>query len=134
MTENDTNNESRRKPTFAEFVFSLNTQALILLGAFPNPISGKYEKNIPYAQHTIDTIAMLKDKTKNNLDKDEEELIDNILYDLRMRFVSAVQEPEKGKTETSKETSPKSSQQDASEQAEKEASSDKSGGDTTSEQ
>ena len=47
-------------------------------------------KNLPLAKQTIDLIGMLKEKTKGNLTSDEEKLMENILYDLKMRYVKAV--------------------------------------------
>lgn len=72
---------------FASFIFSLSTSAYIHFGALPDPVSKKTEKNLPMAKHTIEILGMLKNKTKGNLTRDEETLLDNILYDLRMRYV-----------------------------------------------
>jgi hypothetical protein len=72
---------------FATFVLSLNHSALLHLGEVPDLESGKREKDLPLARQTIDLIAMLEDKTKGNLTGDEERLIAQILYDLRMRYV-----------------------------------------------
>ncbi len=73
--------------TFATFILSLNTSALVHLGELPEP--GKEEPvfDLNLARHAIDTIAMLKEKTKGNLSEDEQALIDNILFDLRLKFV-----------------------------------------------
>jgi hypothetical protein len=46
-------------------------------------------KNLPLAKQTIDLIGMLKEKTKGNLNAEEEKIIEYILYDLRMRYVKA---------------------------------------------
>ncbi len=59
------------------------------LGEIEDPISQKIDKNLPLAKQTIDLIGMLKEKTKGNLTPDEEKLIENILFDLRMRYVKA---------------------------------------------
>ena len=72
---------------FASFIFSLSTSAYIHFGALPDPGSKKTEKNLPMAKHTIEILGILKDKTKGNLTQEEEDLLDNILYDLRMRYV-----------------------------------------------
>jgi hypothetical protein len=73
---------------FAAFIYSLNTQALLFMGKIPNPISKKYEKDLGTAKYLIDTIDMLSKKTKGNLDENEAKLIENILYDLRMAYIS----------------------------------------------
>jgi len=75
--------------TFNSFVFSLSTSALIQLGEIKDPVTKQISKNFVLAKHTIDLIAMLKEKTKGNLTIDEERLIETILYDLRMRYVKA---------------------------------------------
>ncbi len=72
------------------FVFSLNSSALFHLGEIPDPATNKSEENMPMAKQTIDIISMLKEKTKGNLTKEEDLLIDHILYDLRMRYVEKV--------------------------------------------
>lgn len=74
--------------TFSTFVVSLSSSALLHLGVIPDPTTGKHETNFAVAKQTIDLLAMLQDKTKGNLSLDEQGLLKNILYELRMRFVS----------------------------------------------
>uniref|UniRef100_A0A832A3B4 DUF1844 domain-containing protein n=1 Tax=Desulfacinum infernum TaxID=35837 RepID=A0A832A3B4_9BACT len=73
--------------SFSTFVFSLSSSALVHLGEVPDPSTQKVEKDLPLAKQIIDTLAMLQEKTKGNLDKDEEQLLQTVLYDLRLRFV-----------------------------------------------
>jgi hypothetical protein len=73
---------------FHTFVISLGSSALIHLGDLEQP-SGKVEKNLPMAKHTIDILSMLQEKTKGNLTQGEAQLLESLLYDLRLRFVSA---------------------------------------------
>ena len=76
------------KVDFSTFVLSLGTTALYQLGAVPDPESGEAMEADPLvAQQTIDTLEMLRDKTRGNLDEQERKLIDSLLYELRMRFV-----------------------------------------------
>jgi len=72
---------------FATFILSLSHNALMYLGEAPNPETGAVDKNLPLARQAIDLIAMLEEKTKGNLGGEEERLIGQILYDLRMRYV-----------------------------------------------
>ena len=72
---------------FTSFIFSLSTSALLHFGEITDPISNKKERNLPLAKQTIDLLGMLKEKTKGNLSKEEDELLDNILYNLRMKYV-----------------------------------------------
>jgi hypothetical protein len=74
---------------FNSFIFSLSTSALIQLGEIEDPFTQKEAKNLPLAKQTIDLIGMLKEKTKGNLTPQEEKVLENILYDLRMRYVKA---------------------------------------------
>ena len=75
---------------FSAFVISLSTQALMNLGEIANPMSGKVEIDVPVAKQMIDILGMLKDKTRNNLNASEDRLMEDILFDLRMKYVEAV--------------------------------------------
>ena len=76
--------------TFSTLLFSLSTSALIQLGEIQDPHTNQPAKNLPLAKQTIDLIGMLKEKTKGNLTSEEDKFMDNILYDLKMRYVKAV--------------------------------------------
>ena len=78
--------------TFSTFVMSLNTSVLFHLGELTDPETGQKMVNIDLARHAIDTLVILEQKTKGNLSDDEAELMKNILYDVKMRFVNAVKE------------------------------------------
>jgi len=75
------------KINFATFIFSLNSSALVHLGALEDPATGKKNKNLGVAKQTIDIIGMLQEKTKGNLTEDEENMLKNILYDLRILYI-----------------------------------------------
>ena len=72
---------------FATFIFSLNHSVLVHLGVMEDPSTGKKVKNLPIAKQTIDILGMLQEKTRGNLDNDEENMLKNILYDLRMIYI-----------------------------------------------
>ena len=76
--------------SFATFIYSLSTSALVHLGEIPEPITEKMDKNLPLAKQTIDILGILQEKTKGNLNQEEETLLNNFLYDLRMRYVKAM--------------------------------------------
>ena len=75
---------------FSTFVISLSTQALMHLGEIANPVSGKIEADISVAKQMIDILGMLKEKTRGNLNPNEDRLMEGILFDLRMKYVEAV--------------------------------------------
>lgn len=76
------------KVDFSTFVLSLGTAGFYQLGVMTDPETGETATADPLvAQQTIDTLEMLRDKTRGNLDDDERNLIDSLLYELRMRFV-----------------------------------------------
>jgi hypothetical protein len=72
---------------FSTFIFSLNTSVLVHLGAIEDPSTGKKAKNLSFAKQTIDILGMLEEKTQGNLTNDEEAMLKNILYDLRIIYV-----------------------------------------------
>jgi hypothetical protein len=72
---------------FSTFVASLNASALLHLGVIEDPSSGAQNKSLPMAKQTIDILSMLQEKTTGNLSEEEENLLKNILYDLRIMYV-----------------------------------------------
>lgn len=81
---------------FATFILSLSHSALLHLGQAPHPDTNRVEANLPLAKQNIDLLGLLEEKTKGNLTGDEERLLAQVLFDLRMRYV-----------ERSKESSPR---------------------------
>ena len=75
---------------FSTFVISLSTQVLMHLGEISNPVSGKVEADISVAKQMIDILGMLCEKTRGNLNANEAQLMEGILFDLRMKYVEAV--------------------------------------------
>ncbi len=74
---------------FATFVLSLSHSVYLHLGDAPNPSSGKVERNLTMARQTIDLLALLEQKTQGNLTGEEERVLEQTLYELRLRFVEA---------------------------------------------
>lgn len=72
---------------FMTLISSLASQAWIQLGKIKNPATDKLEKNLDAASMSIDMLAMLKEKTKNNLEDYETQMLDKSLNDLKMNFV-----------------------------------------------
>lgn len=73
--------------SLATFIFSLSSSALVHLGDIPDPETKSSQVDLPLAKQIIDTLGMLQEKTKGNLDPDEDNLMKSVLYDLRLRYV-----------------------------------------------
>lgn len=71
---------------FSTFIMSLTHSALVHLGDAPDP-EGVRGVHLVLARQTIDLLALLQEKTKNNLQGPEERLLEQALYDLRLRYV-----------------------------------------------
>lgn len=81
-------NADQQEFDFRAYITSLAMQALIFMGVVPNPMNeDKKELNLAQARLLIDTLTILRDKTKGNLDKEEEELLNTMLYELQVKFV-----------------------------------------------
>ncbi|MFQ5560123.1 MAG: DUF1844 domain-containing protein [Nitrospinota bacterium] len=76
--------------TFSTFVMSLSSSAELHFGEMNDPFTGKRNVNLPMAKQTVEIVSMLKEKTKGNLTPDEEALIDNVLYELRMKYAKSL--------------------------------------------
>ena len=76
------------KADFGLFVSSLMLQAMIFLGEVDNPATKTKEEDLPHARYLIDTIQMIWEKTKGNVTKEEDKMLEEILYDLRTRYIA----------------------------------------------
>jgi hypothetical protein len=74
---------------FATLVFSFATSALINMGLAPDPATKKTQKNLEVSRQNIEILEMLKEKTKGNLTPDENALMENLLTEVRLRYVEA---------------------------------------------
>jgi len=82
-------------PDFTFFVSTLAIQASIFLGQIPNPVTDKKEQDLPQGKFIIDTLEMLSEKTKGNLTPEENELLENMLYELRIQYIGLTEKKEK---------------------------------------
>lgn len=73
---------------FNFFITTLALQTSIALGKIPNPATDKVEEDLRQAKLIIDTLGMLKEKTDGNLTEEEKQLLDNLLYELRMQYAA----------------------------------------------
>lgn len=87
------------KASFETLLQSIASQAMLFLGVIPDPRSGQRIQHLDLARHHIDTLAVLDEKTKNNLTDDESKLLSTTLYELRQAYIqvsSAIREQRKG--------------------------------------
>ena len=91
MTEpNETGQKEELSVNFVSFILSLTHTAALHFGDVADPGTGKPEKaNLPAAQQIIDILNLLSTKTKGNLSTEERQLLEQVLYELRLRFVEA---------------------------------------------
>jgi hypothetical protein len=80
--------------SFTQFILSLGTTAAVHFGDLPDPVSGERgETDLAGAAQMIELLSLLQSKTAGNLDPAEAKLLEDLLYDMRMRFVQAQQQP-----------------------------------------
>ena len=93
--QTDSNGETKTEPfqvDFSTFIMSLTSSAFYHLGDMPDPSSGKKEVNLPAVQQTIDMLIMLQEKTKGNLNEDEKKLLEQMVYELQVKYVAKTKE------------------------------------------
>ena len=73
---------------FSTFVLSLTSSAFYHLGDIPDPMTGQKQENLPAVKQTIDILIMLQEKTKNNLDVEEAKLMEQLIYELQVKYVA----------------------------------------------
>ena len=74
--------------SFISLIMSLASNAAASLGMMPHPVTGETGVDLKTAKHWIDVLGMLEQKTKGNLDPQEEQMLEGLLADLRMQYVS----------------------------------------------
>lgn len=79
---------------FNFFVTTMGLQASIFLGVLENPVTKKKGEDLTQAKFIIDTLEMIKEKTSGNLTQEENNLLENVLYELRMQYVEKTKDKE----------------------------------------
>ena len=85
--EDEAKTDTEPQLDFFNYIASLGFQTMIFLGEMPNPVTNKAEKNLKQAKFLIDTLIILRDKTKGNLSKEEDDLLNGSIYELQLRYV-----------------------------------------------
>ncbi len=108
---------------FTQLVLSFQAAAWQQMGKVQSIMTGKIERNLMMAKHSIDMLAMLEEKTNGNLTEDETKYIKHVLYELRMNYLEEVKKgPDKEEEEESpapSEAEDKKPSSDDSEEQEK---------------
>jgi len=76
--------------SFANFLMSIASNAASSLGMMEHPVTHKRDVDLELGKHWIDVLGMLQDKTRNNLSPQEKQILEGLLADLRMQYVSLV--------------------------------------------
>lgn len=87
------------KGLFMHLIYSFQNLSVMQMGKIVNPATNKIEKDLEQAKHTIDMIRMLKDKTKGNLNSDEQNLLDQTLLNLQLNYADEVNKEGSKKSE-----------------------------------
>ncbi len=109
-------------PLFFQLVVSLQGGAMHQMGKIASPLTGKVERDLDMAKSSIDLLGMIRDKTEGNLTDEEKNLLDHILYELRLNYIDELKkgdaEPAEKKAEHSASSSDEPAPQEASPEAE----------------
>ena len=87
QAQENLNHEPQLEASFPVFISSLGMQALMALGEIENPVTKKKEPDLSQARYIIDTIQILQEKTSANATKEEKQMLEDILYHLRLVYV-----------------------------------------------
>ena len=89
LAEETAKREPLPGPNFGELLNLIAMQAMVGLGLVSGPGGERIPPNLEIAKHFVDLLQVLEDKTKNNLTPEEKKLLDQVLYEMRMRYVQA---------------------------------------------
>ena len=88
MSDDQLPDHAESAVTFLGFVLSLAHTAAVHFGDVPDPVSGQtIPANLPAAQQMIDILALIEEKTRGNLTAEERQLLEQLLYELRLRYI-----------------------------------------------
>ena len=79
----------KMEASFSILAMSIASSAVMCMGLAPDPNTGKTSKDKNMARFNIDLLMMLQEKTKNNLNKEEQQFLENIISDLQVKFVQS---------------------------------------------
>jgi hypothetical protein len=95
--DSESDSDPPMPPASLELMFTmLATEALVALGQVPHPVTGKTRAQRNQAKYLIDTLDVLREKTKGNLSPSEQQVLDSLLHQLRMVFIQTADQPQAG--------------------------------------
>ena len=80
---------SPQSPTLVDLFMMLGSEAIVALGDAPDPATGERERMLPHAAEVIDLLLLLRGKTEGNRTVEESQILEELLYDLQLRYVRA---------------------------------------------
>ena len=95
--------EQQNELLFMQLVMMFQGMALQNLGKVMNPMTNQIERNLEQAKNMIDILGMLDEKTKGNLNDNEQKLMEHVLFELRMNYVDELKKDEAAEEQTSEE-------------------------------
>jgi hypothetical protein len=95
--------EAQDPASFISFVMSIASNAASALGMMEHPVTHQREVDLELGKHWIDVLGMLQKKTAGNLSLQERNMIEGLLSDLRMQYVSLMNAPQKARTFTGRD-------------------------------
>jgi Domain of unknown function (DUF1844) len=103
LRENDMQQNSTNEILFMQLVMQNQQIAIMSMGKLKHPVTDKIERNLELAKISIDTLDMLKIKTKGNLSEYEEKFLDEVIRELKLNYVDEVNKNQGGETKEEKE-------------------------------
>ena len=100
---------------FMQLVMMFQGMALQNLGKVMNPMTNQIERNLEQAKNMIDILGMLDEKTKGNLNDNEQKLMEHVLFELRMNYVDELKKDESAEEQADEQAEDNSTEEDAEE-------------------
>jgi hypothetical protein len=88
VAEDETAPEADDPASFVNFIMSIASNAAAALGMMEHPVTHQREADLELGKHWIDVLGMLQQKTRGNLAPQEQQILEGLLADLRMQYVS----------------------------------------------
>ena len=108
--------EQQNELLFMQLVMMFQGMALQNLGKVMNPMTNQIERNLDQAKNMIDILGMLDEKTKGNLNDNEQKLMEHVLFELRMNYVDELKKDESADEQTDEQAEDNTTENEASEE------------------